>query len=293
MRVYVGTSGWSYPRGKGAWNGVFYPHEVEDRAQLEFYSRFFDAVELNSSFYRTPNPYTVRAWAQKTPPGFRFTAKLFMKFTHPEMYRRQTGNDPSLLRADFDAFLSAMDPLVQKDKLGAVLAQFPPSFKASDESLAHLATVLHGLRGLPVAVELRHRSWTEFVEARQLIEECGAAWAMIDEPKFRTSIGEVPLTSKLGYFRFHGRNYEEWWKGDAEGRYNYLYSPQEQQQFAREVRQVADQAEEVYVFYNNHFRAKAVVNALEMRYALGQAISVPLPAPLVAEYPRLSDLAAG
>src|SRR5206468_6447967 len=90
------------------------------------------------------------------------------------------------------------------------------------------------------------------------------------EPKFKTSIRDVPLTSRLGYFRFHGRNYDQWWKGDRESRYNYLYSAAEQSQLASEVGEVAERTADTYAFYNNHYKAKAVVNALQLKAEFGQ-----------------------
>ncbi|MBV9133247.1 MAG: DUF72 domain-containing protein, partial [Chloroflexi bacterium] len=80
-RVYIGTSGWSYPKGKGAWDDIFYPPKLADKDKLAFYARYFNTVEINSSFYRPPNQYAARAWAGKVPPEFRFAAKLWQKFT--------------------------------------------------------------------------------------------------------------------------------------------------------------------------------------------------------------------
>jgi uncharacterized protein YecE (DUF72 family) len=189
-------------------------------------------------------------------------------------------------------------PLAEAGKLGALLAQFPPSFKAEPGTIDYLTDLVRrlGAAGYPLAVELRHRSWTDGGDAakaiRTLFEEEGVSWTMIDEPKFRTSIREVPLTSRLGYFRFHGRNYADWWHhAAAEDRYNYLYSAGEQRELASEVQAVAERTGDTFAFYNNHYRAKAVVNALELRAALGQRIDAALPASLRQEYPETADLA--
>lgn len=283
--IRIGTSGWSYAQGEGRWTGIFYP--PGERDPLGFYCRFFDTVEVNSSFYRPPVAPVTRTWARKTPPHFRFTMKLYQKFTHPRMYQEATGEQATVSEADYEQFRAGMAPLAEAGKLGALLAQFPPSFKADPESLDHLAELLRRFAELPVAVELRHRSWSESAEARRLLEEHGAAWTVIDEPKFRSSIGEVPITSRLGYLRFHGRNAAEWWSGDRETRYNYLYSPEEQAELAAEVRAVAERTTDTYAFYNNHYRAKAVVNALQLKLALGQPIASEVPAPLLEAYPEL------
>ena len=84
-KLYIGTSGWSYPRGEGTWIGHFYPKGKVN--ELDYYSRFFNAVEVNSSFYRPPNPGYVYNWVQRVPDDFLFTVKLWQKFTHPRMYK--------------------------------------------------------------------------------------------------------------------------------------------------------------------------------------------------------------
>ncbi len=294
MPVYVGTAGWSYPGGQGRWDGIFYPEGLADRDKLPFYAQYFDAVELNSSFYRPPSSQTARGWAARVPERFRFTAKLWQKFTHPKMFESATGHAAEPRAEDFEQFVAGLQPLAAAGKLGALLAQFPPSFKPSEGTLDYLADLIRRLKaeGLRVAVELRHRDWTshEFgPRARILFVEEGVAWTMIDEPKFRTSIRDVPQTSELAYFRFHGRNYQQWWRHDApEDRYDYRYSAPEQQELAAEVKDISGRAHETYVFYNNHHSAQVVVNALELRATFGQVPEAPLPVPLLARYPELA-----
>jgi len=289
--IRIGTSGWSYPSGEGRWDGIFYPRGRID--QLEFYSRYFDAVEINSSFYRPLLPHVARSWAKKTPDHFRFTAKLYQKFTHPKMFLESTGSEAVLTPADFEQFEAGIEPLLEAGKLGCLLAQFPPSFKRDEESLDHLEDLIRRFGRYGLAVELRHRSWTESPEPLALLESSGVAWCIIDEPKFRTSIGDVRPTGRLAYFRFHGRNAEKWWSGDRETRYDYLYTPEEVAELARDVSAVAEQAEECYVFYNNHFGGKAVVNALQMRLLLGGRPERELPTGLLERYPVLRDLYRG
>ncbi|MFC2072549.1 DUF72 domain-containing protein [Chloroflexota bacterium] len=89
--VNIGTSGWSYPKGEGTWKGYFYPSGKIN--ELEYYSRFFNTVEINSSFYRPPNPGFAENWEKRTPRGFLFTIKLWQKFTHPKMYKEATASD--------------------------------------------------------------------------------------------------------------------------------------------------------------------------------------------------------
>jgi uncharacterized protein YecE (DUF72 family) len=293
-RLYIGTSGWSYPKGAGTWDGTFYPARLADKDKLAFYARYFNTVEINSSFYRPPSPYAAKAWASKVPDDFRFTAKLWQKFTHPKMFEEATGQAASVKDEDFGVFAEGIEPLAAAGKLGVLLAQFPTSFRPEPRHVEYLEELVRRLRGagFPLAVELRHREWTESEDAgaiRALMQEQGVAWVMIDEPRFKTSIRHVPLTSDVAYFRFHGRNYKNWWRhGESEDRYNYLYTTDEQREIAEDVREVSERTTETYAFYNNHFGAKAVVNALQLDMALGvPPPAEPLPQELQQAFPQL------
>jgi uncharacterized protein YecE (DUF72 family) len=297
-RVRVGTSGWSYPKGAGAWDGVFYPPRLADKDKLAFYAQYFDAVEINSSFYRPPSPYAAKAWASKVPDDFRFTVKLWQKFTHPRMFEEATGRAALVDPTDFEVFSEGLAPLADAGKLGVLLAQFPTSFKPDAETLEYLEDLVRQLRGagFPLAVELRHRDWTASEEAqpiRTFMEREGVAWVMIDEPRFKTSIRHVPLTStSLAYFRFHGRNYQNWWRhAESEDRYNYLYTPGEQREIAQDVLEIAGRTRETYAFYNNHYGAKAVVNAVQLQQLLDlPEAREPLPDPLTEAYREQLEL---
>src|SRR3954467_6696955 len=189
--IRIGTSGWSYPSGKGTWNGIFYPVPPGRRSSgrggvddLRFYAEHFDTVEINSTFYRVPTQAAVRGWAERTPTTFEFSLKLFQKFTHPEMFQKATGSDPwTLDDKDVDEFRSALEPLASAGKLGALLAQFPASFKNEPGSRDYLAWLLHAFREYEVAIELRHRSFSDDpAETMRLLGEHGAALVQIDEP---------------------------------------------------------------------------------------------------------------
>ena len=199
----IGTSGWSYPRGRGTWNGVFYPpkeRRPKGFDELSFYAEHFDTVEVNSTFYGQPRPEITRRWAERTPDGFSFSVKLYQKFTHPRMYeesvRRTLGgleSEPAVVHelarptmADLDEFRRGIDPLARSGRLGAVLAQFPPSFRSGPAERDYLAHLLDALSEYEVAVELRHSTWSDaFGETLALLDTSQAAWVQIDEPKFR------------------------------------------------------------------------------------------------------------
>jgi uncharacterized protein YecE (DUF72 family) len=300
--IRVGTSGWSYPSGNGTWNGVFYPVQPVRRPrgapkfdELSFYAEHFDTVEVNSTFYRVPTVAAVKKWAERTPEGFDFSLKLYQKFTHPDMFAKATGGDPATLgRKDVDEFRAAIEPLARAGKLGALLAQFPASFKSDPESRGYLQWLLKAFREYPVAVELRHRSWSDDPRGTaELLEEFGAALAQIDEPKFKTSIRQtlLPNVRTFYYLRLHGRNAAQWWKHDSsEDRYNYFYTADELEPFAEAAKAAARRVKKAYLYANNHFSAKSVANAAILKAQLGQELDGEYPPEFVERFPDLEGM---
>jgi len=267
VKFYIGTSGWSYPKGEGKWTGYFYPTGKIN--ELEYYSQFFNTVEINSSFYRPPNPGYVYNWVRRVPEDFLFSVKLWQKFTHPKMYKEATGQDAVISQQDVDLFDRSIEPLVKYGKMGALLAQFPPSFKNDSFGQRILNGVIKIFGHYRLAVELRHRSWSDDESIAQLLRENNVAWVQIDEPKFSSSVAEeLPITSDIAYFRFHGRNADMWWKGDGESRYRYYYSPDEIKELASKVSVAAEQTKFSFVFFNNHWRGYSPRNAIDMMGAL-------------------------
>jgi uncharacterized protein YecE (DUF72 family) len=265
--IYIGTSGWSYPKGEGTWKGTFYPPGKLD--ELEFYSQYFNTVEVNSSFYRPPDPGLAQSWARRVPAGFLFAVKLRQKFTHPRMFREATGEEAIIAAADVDQFRRSLEALAGAGKLGALLAQFPPSFKNDAAGRRVLAAVARAFGEYTLAVELRHRSWSDDDGTAEFLRENNAAWVQIDEPKFESSVAaDLPVTAALAYFRFHGRNAADWWTGDNETRYRYLYSPEEVAGLAERVKAAAVQAGLLFAFFNNHWKAWAPRNATDLKQAL-------------------------
>lgn len=273
--IRIGTSGWSYPTGEGRWTGVVYPPGT--RSELGYYAtKLFNTVEVNSSFYRLIPPATARAWARITLPSFEFAVKAWQKFTHPRMHAAATGQAQEVTPGDFDRFRAGLEPLAEAHKLGVVLLQFPPSFHACPQTADYLDTLLGTLADYPLAVELRHRSWShQQAETKRLLGEHKATWVVIDEPKFASSIRqEVEPLSGMLYLRFHGRNAAKWWTHErAEERYDYLYSEAELRPFAKKITEVLNKESprKVFVFFNNHARGQAVQNAQMMMRLLGEA----------------------
>jgi uncharacterized protein YecE (DUF72 family) len=296
MPAIVGTSGWHYPSGKGTWNGVFYPvPRPRGFDELAYYAERFDTVEVNSTFYRTPEPAQAASWLRRTPAGFEFAVKLFQKFTHPDMYLARDGvSDWDLSLADVDLFRRGVDPLAEAGRLAALLVQFPPSFHHEPATHDYLDWLLRALAGYPIAVELRHRSWSDAAaETRATLSAHDAAWVLIDEPKFEQSIRQ-PLdagAASLAYIRLHGRNRARWWEHErTEDRYNYLYSSADLEPFAGVARVASAAGRKVLIYTNNHFSAKSVANAAILKSQLGELLPADYYPEMVARYPALEGI---
>ena len=312
MELRIGTSGWSYPSGKGTWNGLFYPATRSKKQgtagfdELRFYSEHFNTVEVNSTFYGQPRREVCQSWVDRTPSDFEFSLKLYQKFTHPRMFREAAqktapGAVGSLLdvlaevtQSDIDDFRSAIEPLATTGKLGALLAQFPPSFKDTQVSRDYLLRLLEAFSDYQIAVELRHKSWSDAMgDTLTLLEAFGAAFVQIDEPKFRLSIQQNYLPNVKGfyYMRLHGRNAAQWWRHDkSEDRYNYLYSADELREFSDVAGAASALVKKSYLYANNHFAAKSVTNAVMLKAQLGQPLEGEYPPELVERYPEISGL---
>ncbi|MBI2988195.1 MAG: DUF72 domain-containing protein [Deltaproteobacteria bacterium] len=301
MRLRIGTSGYSYPGSppKG-WYGVFYPGTKGQKFdELAYYSSFFDAVEVNTTFYRPPAPDMAAAWVKRTPADFEFAIKVWQKFTHPMKLGEGGGGAAARweapAEADVEVFKKSIGALSHSGKLGVLLFQYPPGFRCTEENVEKLQWTLHSFRAYPKAVELRHRSWSDKGdETGALLGQSGATWAVIDEPKFASSVAqESEAVGEMFYLRLHGRNREKWWShGEAWERYDYFYGPEEIRCFADKIRQTAQDSPQakVYVFFNNHARGQAVADALMLKGELQQETGAELPRTLVQAYPPLARL---
>ncbi|HTM31176.1 MAG TPA: DUF72 domain-containing protein [Vicinamibacterales bacterium] len=291
--VRIGTSGWNYPSGGyGPWTGVFYPLKQGQAIpgkkrkfdELEYYAERFNTVEINNTFYRPPAAKTSHSWATRTPEGFEFSLKLFQQFTHKR----------DVTQTDVDDFKRGLDPLAESGKLGALLCQFPASFKRDDESVAYLTWLLKTFVDYRLAVELRHRSWSDrFGQTIALLNEHDAAFVHIDEPKFRTSIrqNQLPNITTFYYLRAHGRNAKKWWHHEhKDERYDYLYSAAEMAEFGETLKAVRQIVPKTYAYMNNHADAKSVANAIELKHFLDEPIEGTYPDEFIARYPDVKAI---
>jgi len=284
----IGPAGWSYPD----WAGYVYPsRRAKNFHEAAYLSEFFDAIEINTSFYQPLKPESARQWIDLVSGNrnFVFTAKLWQRFTHDiaSATSGATADDERAVRAGFDVLRAA-------GKLGAVLLQFPFSFHRTKETLAYLSAVLLRFRDYPLVVEVRHDTWNS-PETLSLLHEHGAGICNIDQPLIGRSLApSAQATSSVGYVRMHGRRYDTWFTDDenvpAHERYNYLYSREELEPWVARVRKVSEHTRDTFVVTNNHFQGKAVVNALQIISILKNK-RVKVPEPLRQHYPELDEIA--
>lgn len=282
-KIRIGPAGWAYKD----WEGVVYPQKPGTKFDpLEYLARFFNTIEINSSFYRPFTASTANSWAHRVDKArdFMFTAKLHRVFTHER--GKATAEDEKQVR-------EGMDALTNAGKLGAVLLQFPWSFKNTDDERVYLAKLLERFKDYPLVLEIRHSSWNN-PQIYEWLEEMSVGICNVDQPLFAKSIKPADLTtSPIGYVRLHGRNYQDWFREKAprDDRYNYLYSIDELDPWITRIKEIAAKTKEAYVITNNHFRGQAVVNALEIKATVTEQ-RVAAPAPLFEHYPGLLNSAS-
>ncbi len=254
--IYVGTSGFSYDD----WKGPFYPQRLGRSRMLEFYADRFRAVEVNSTYYAPPSRRMIEGLVRRSGGRVVFAVKANRRMTH-----ERDADD-----ACFSGFRDALAPLEEAGVLGAVLAQFPQSLKPDRAGRAALERMLEAFPGMPLVFEFRDVTWDD---GRVLawMRSHGVGLCCVDAPPIEGLFPPVvEVTSpRIAYLRCHGRNAASWYDHeDAWQRYDYLYSDAETDEIAGKVRSLAAGASDVFVFYNNHYRAKAVDGARRLRAAL-------------------------
>jgi len=279
--LYVGTAGWSYKD----WAGAFYPEKMPaGKDQLGYLSEYFDAVEVNSSFYNIPPARNAEGWIKKISGNgrFKFSIKLWQGFTHGKEYP-DTGAAKR--------FTETLAVLKSGSRLGAVLAQFPWSFKKTEESLGRISRIIGDFIDFPLMVEVRHKSW-DTEDFLKFLEDSGAGFCNIDQPVIGNSIPPTSyVTGKTAYVRFHGRNYEKWFASgdDPAERYNYIYNDQELAPWVEKIREMLEKKIDTYVITNNHWQGKAAHTALMIKNKVtGEKQKIP--EDLLKTYPDLGKI---
>jgi len=288
--IRVGPAGWSYPD----WDGRVYPRrKPKGFHPLRHLARYFDCIEVNSSFYATPSARNSERWVElvRERPRFRFTAKLQRIFTHEPL---EPGLDAAR-SAPVRAFHEGLQPLADAGRLAALLVQFPHSFHRTPAAEERLRWIAETFGGWPLVLELRDRSWFA-PEPLAGVRALGYTLAGIDlaagadrpEVDDLLGVGERFRPSSLAYLRLHGRNASAWFdhRAGRDQKYDYLYDPGEVRELVQVTRRLAQGADETFVITNNHFSGKAVANALEILAGLGEG-DVLGPVEVLDAFPRL------
>ncbi len=292
MDIRIGVAGWAYKD----WEGIVYPEQLKRKQHpVEYLAQYFDLIEINTSFYGHLKPELVKLWCRKAStvnPQFLFTAKVHKSFTHSPVAVlestsaatiRSTPQDEAQAKEGYDA-------LAAEGRLGALLVQFPVSFKNTNENRDYLDSLLLKLKTYPLAVEVRHSSWNNEGTLKYFAQK-GVAFCNIDQPVIGRSLAPTEhVTAAMAYVRLHGRRYDQWFDADSShDRYDYLYTEEELGGWKDRVERVAQKSDKVFVVANNHFEGKAAVNALELK-SMVSGRRVKAPDILVKHYPVLEKV---
>jgi uncharacterized protein YecE (DUF72 family) len=292
--IRIGTAGWSYKD----WEGVFYPYGLDYRKQhqLEYLARFFDTAEINTSFYGPLKPEVAKVWCRKAAavnPNFLFTAKLYRACTHSPIAVMEPTSAATIRPTDEDEVRTreGLDAIAGEGRLGALLIQFPVSYKNTPLNREYLDRLLRQFIEYSCVVEVRHSSWND-ADTLAAFTQKNVGFCNIDQPLLGRSLQATEhVTAQIAYVRLHGRNYEQWFDSDNRNdRYNYLYRESELEDWKSRIENLAARAKATYVITNNHFESKAAVNALELKSMLTSR-RVFAPPTLLKHYPELSKVA--
>jgi uncharacterized protein YecE (DUF72 family) len=281
----------------------WYPRGVNTpEARLRYYAARFDTVEVDSTFYGLPKVEVVENWAKRTPEGFTFHVKAYGLMTAhdvderslpPELreydYELTTRGrvrhpDERMFDQSFQLFMETIEPLRRARKMGGVLLQYPGYFQATNKeqehkNLALIERAVDLLKPLPCFVEFRHASWVEGPQLARTMKFLGdrfLTFVSVDEPRMPNAVPPITApTSPLGYVRFHGRNDVMWnaRTASAAERFDYLYSPDELDEWSRPIHQLAEETERTWVMFNNCRYDYAPRNAREMAEILGDVVA--------------------
>lgn len=248
-KIFIGTSGWIYHH----WQGIFYPEDLPSKEKLSYFAKHFKTAEINYSFYHLPRPSTYQNWYHQVPADFIFAVKASRFITH---IKRLKG-----IKKAWKQFLNNASNL--KEKLGPILFQFPPSFKATAENIKRLSNFLNLVCNhnkncnkkamailLQLAMEFRHKSWCD-EKIYKLLKKYNVAWVIADSPRYPKA--EV-VTADFVYVRMHG----------SKVLFSSKYTKKELQQLAQKIKKWL-KTSDVYVYFNNDAYGYAIENAKTLK----------------------------
>lgn len=285
-RIKVGTASWT---DRTLLESGWYPPAADTpEKRLGHYAKQFPLVEVDATYYSPPAEQTARLWADRTPAGFTFNIKAFSLLTgHPtavsKIYkdlRPETDKknvypgdlSPQAYEEVWSRFLSALDPLAQAGKLGAVLFQFPPWFTIRRSNKQYVLEIERRCRPLRAVFEFRNSSWFDGAnrdETLGFLRDHRLPYVCVDMPQgHRSSVPPVlAATAELAVVRFHGHS-DKWTSRDIYEKFGYLYSDDELRGWAPKLRELADAADETHVLMNNCYSSYAQRNASRLQELL-------------------------
>ena len=278
--VFIGTSGYDYPE----WKGVFYPDDLKRKDFLSYYAKQFNALELNNTFYSMPTAERLTSFYDRSGGLLQFSIKANRLLTH-EIDRNW--------QAAANTFISAIEPLAEKESLCAVLFQFPQSFHYTSENRIYLAKLIAEFQNFPVVIEFRHVEWIKDSVLRGL-EERGSSLCFCDMPQLKalpnlalSTVSDnagTPFVGPIAYIRLHGRNADAWYTADTDksevagdvagnsqngsARYTYYYSDAELSEFVPVIKSAVITGKRPLVFFNNHPNGSGARNAGKLKELL-------------------------
>jgi uncharacterized protein YecE (DUF72 family) len=289
-KYHIGTAGWSYKD----WVPSFYPKNQSGGFDwLQFYSHYFNCVEVNSTYYAYISPKVVEGWIRKISDSedFLFTIKLHQDFTHKRDFDQQ-----KIKAVSFN-----LDMLRKAERLGGLLIQFPYSFSFDGVTADYVKKLKDIFQTFNCFIEVRHNSWLK-KEALEMFKKLNLTYCTIDQPQIGEAIPFEPIiTNGKAYLRFHGRNVKAWLKSinsygkqqsykEQSERYKYLYSPGELVEIDQKIKSIQEKVKEIYVIMNNHPQGDGIANAFELIHLLEEKSKVQMPSTIVKAYPRLEEI---
>jgi uncharacterized protein YecE (DUF72 family) len=289
-KYHIGTAGWSYKD----WVPSFYPkNQSAGFDWLQFYSHYFNCIEVNSTYYTYISPKIVEGWIRKVTDSedFLFTIKLHQDFTHKKDFDQERIKAVSI----------NLDSLAKAERLGGLLIQFPYSFSFDNSTSDYVSKLRDIFQSYNCFVEVRHKSWLK-KEALEMFRKLNLTYCTIDQPQIGEAIPFEPIiTNDKAYLRFHGRNVKAWLQSinnygkqqsysEQSERYKYLYSPGELVEIDQKIKSIQEKVKEVYVIMNNHPQGDAIANAFELIHLLEEKSKVQMPNTITKAYPRLEEI---
>lgn len=278
--ILIGMGGWSLP----AFDGPFYPAaQGKGFRKLEYFSRYFDLVEVNATFYTTSlGPQQARRWLRDVQENreFMFTVKLYQGFTHTF----------DATQGDVKSIHALLEPLASAGKLGGLILQFPHSFKQTPDNEAYLRTLAGKFAAWSLFVELRHDSWNS-EQTFSFLKECGLQLVNTDLPAIKQ---HMPFTNEAwgesAYYRLMGRNKESWDRGGVQERYKYFYSEQELREVLDRIERLKATVQKAFVVFHNDPNANSPVNGFQLQHMSRPDKPLTAPSALIEAFPQLKTI---